>query len=70
MSADREPLRTVLSRALCVKEDNLEVFGELVRRYGLPEQQEALVRMLAATLATLASEDDLRDFGLHLAGKP
>jgi len=36
----------------------------------LPEQQEALVRMLSATFATLASEDDLRDFGLHLAGKP
>lgn len=70
MSTEQERMRTVLALALCIKEDNLEVFGELVRPYRLTEEQLALVRMCAATLATLASEDDLRDFGLHLAGKP
>ena len=42
----------------------------MVRPYGLDEEQHALVRMLAAALARMASEDDLRDFGLYLAGKP
>jgi hypothetical protein len=59
-----------LALALCIKQDNLEVFGELVRPYGLNEEQTALLRMFASVLVALASEDDLRKFGLHLAGKP
>ena len=66
MSAEQERLRTVFGLALCIRQDNLEVFGDLVTPYGLSEEQRALVRTLAAT----ASEDDLRDFGLYLAEKP
>jgi hypothetical protein len=50
MSAERETLRTVFGLALCIKEDHLGGFEELIRPYGLDEEQHALVRMLVAAL--------------------